>query len=160
MTGIYPIDPKLARKAAALAVRGLKGKAMGQVLKVSTDEANTLAAMGRALIRIDDAKLTALEKQLLVVLAGAEMGSIDRGSSCSISTKYISRLMRKGDGWATATIRRRLCTHRPGEDERRRGTGFGFAWYSGNGYCGLTASGWAFVHAIGETAASTTRAAQ
>jgi hypothetical protein len=148
MAMTVPIDCALALKAASLSSKGMNGKEIGLKLKVATSEANILASCGRKMMTIKAHTLTELETELLLTIARAELGSIERASTCSVTTRYVSLKMGKGDGWATRSIRRRLTTHRAGESQNSHGTGLGLAWHSGNGYCGLTSAGWALVHAL------------
>lgn len=147
-------DRALAAEALKLSRKGMKGKAIAEAMKrdgVGTREANHLAAIGRAWAAIDADALTPSELLLIRCLAAIEREDLISGDIASTKGKWVSRRARKADGWAAATVRKRLGSHRAGEDEYRRGSGLNFVTASRNGHIWLTQAGWALVHAIEAT---------
>ncbi|PZU87898.1 MAG: hypothetical protein DI527_18185 [Chelatococcus sp.] len=144
------LDPRLARKAERLGRDGLFGKALGEKLGVTTAEANSLLAAGRALAKIDAAALTDSEIQLIRILASLRRAAIARGETRSVETRAVSRLLGKAPGWCAATARKRLFVERYDRLKDRTERGLGFVHISGNGFVWLTAAGWALAHALDE----------
>ncbi|RUU29716.1 hypothetical protein [Mesorhizobium sp. M6A.T.Ce.TU.016.01.1.1] len=129
------IDRALAAQAYHLSKKGLKGKAIGETLKVTTAEANTLAGY----------RLTESERLGLRLLAEEHRWRLDRGDISSPKSHHISARARKGAGWFNAMASKRLFTRRWSDKEKRDLHGLGFVDLAGNGHVWLTAAGWAFV---------------
>ncbi|WP_421925317.1 hypothetical protein [Neoaquamicrobium sediminum] len=148
------IDPKLAARAHKLSQQGLKGKAMGEVLGVSTTEANQLAAVGAALASLAKKPLTPSEILLLRMLAKEHRDLLAAGETRSPKSDQVSWLAGKSDSWCAATARKRIFVDRWDEKLRRTVHGRGLVDVSGNGYVHLTPAGWGVVFAMEEAAAA------
>lgn len=139
------IDRKAAAKALALSRKGLKGKAIGEELGVSTAEANNLAATGAAYASIDRAALTAPELALLRALADLERERLARGEVASVKSWAVSRRCRKSEGWCSSTANRRLFDSRWCEEKKRNICGLGMVHASRNGHIWMPPAGWALI---------------
>lgn len=144
------IDRKLAARAYKLQCAGMKGKAIGQELGVSTFDANQLAAVGSAYARLDKMPLTPPEMLLLRTLAEVDRDLLADGQTRSTESKRVSRRAGKSSSWAAATARKRLFVERYDEKLRRDVRGLGLVHVAGNGYIWLTSVGWALVLAVEE----------
>ncbi|MBP2232545.1 hypothetical protein J2847_005874 [Azospirillum agricola] len=138
---------RLALQANKLCKEGLKGKAIGEKLKVTTDEANTLARIGRDLADIDEAALTASEVLLIRSIATVTLRLRAQDVIRTPKSWEVAAVAHKSESWVGATSRKRLrlpCHHlvnQPGQP-------LGLVNFTTNGFVGLTPLGWAFVQAI------------
>lgn len=143
-----PYDPKLAKKALKLLRSGLKGKAIGIELGVSTQEANVLASVGRAHEEIDSARLTPAEISLLKALAAIQRERLAKGETATPKSWMVSARCRKSDSWCAATANKRMFEERWSEKLRRNVRGLGFVHASPNGHIWMLPAGWALIHAM------------
>lgn len=135
---------KLVARAEKLSRKGLKGKAIGQKLGMTTAEANRLLTFARCDARlksIDKIRLTDSECVLLLALAGLEKENLVYGHMRSVESKSVALTVGRSSGWTTATINRRI-------GGRRGNPRMGLVVIAGNGYLSLTDLGWLVVHAI------------
>lgn len=138
----------IARKAFALAK---KGKSNIEIkvelgLPYSKDAAHAVE-VGRIDASFEEPRLTPDEMTLIMRVAEAERRDVERGIVCSPKLKYCSGLF-WARGKAERVARKRLGSHRYGEDERRPGTGLALLRPYHGGYVRLTRAGWAMVHAL------------
>lgn len=154
------IDRKLAARAAKLAAAGMKGKAIGAELGVSTFDANQLAAVGSAYARLEKLPLTQPEILLLRMLAQEERELLAVGATRSPESKRVSWRASKSPSWAAATAQKRMFDARYDEKVGRTVRGLGFVNVAGNGYIRLTPAGWAVVAAMEAAERSASLAAQ
>lgn len=153
------IDRKLAVRAAKLAAAGVKGKAIGQELGVSTADANQLAAVGHAYVRVESGALTQPEILLLRVLADEARDLLANGATRSPESKWVSRRARKSPSWAAATAQKRIFDKRYDEKLGRTVHGRGLVHVAGNGSIWLTLAGWAVVLTMEEAEEKTAASA-
>ena len=134
----------MALRAQKLSQEGLKGKAIGQKLGVTTAEANVLLVVARCQTRlktIDKFRLTESERKLLLVLAMLEQDNLSKGFARSVESRSVAWMAKRNAGWPVATASRRIG----GRHEQPR---MGLVCVAGNGYLWLTELGWLVVHAI------------
>lgn len=153
---------KLASRALKLSKDGLKGKAIGERLKLSsrigwtaTNEANRLVEIGAALQRkkeIEGVRFSAPEILLLKTVANISREMLARGRRGSPLTKMVGWRAGKSRGWPVSVANKRLRTR----DilDPRDADFFGLVWLSHNGYISLTNLGWMVVHVIEDAAPS------
>lgn len=141
-----PLNRAMALKARKLAASGLKGKAIGEKLKVSTTEANNLAHLGHRIQAMEAAVFTPAEILLLRSIAKVQRRLISSHQVRSPESKEIAYAARRGAGWPTATGQKRLG--QKWNAELRRPEGLNLIKVSGNGYITLTDAGWMVIHAI------------
>lgn len=85
--------------------------------------------------------ITVDELELIMNVGRAQLAQLDRGETCNPKLKYCAgRLWPRGK--AERIARKRLDSHRKGEDPNGRGTGFNLL-YPYSGYVCLTPAGWA-----------------
>lgn len=135
-----------ARKAVALADKGktpIEIKiALG--LRYSKD-ANALVNCGRTERTFVEPKLTKDEMTLILSIATSQRAGLERGDTCSPKLKYVGGMFWPRSRSETVA-RKRLGSHRRGEDESKRGTGLGLLYHYHGGYVQLTRAGWSLVH--------------
>lgn len=147
-------NEKEARRAARVArEKALSGTPLADELGMTGvgrgEDANHLANLGRDYERRDASRLTPAELLLLRTAAVMEREQTARGATSSLKMRWIGRRAGKSEGWAAATARKRLGTHRAGEDETRRtGSGLNLFTARRNGHGWLTEGGWALVQAV------------
>jgi len=145
------VNMDLAYQADKLARSGLRGKELGVRLKVTTPEANRLAAVGAAERQRQSARLTPPELALLKALVAEHVDLLKHGETRSPKTPDVSWRAGKSAGWAATTAQKRLFDEKWDDSVRMYVEGFGFVHVAGNGYMWLTRAGWALVHAMGLT---------
>jgi hypothetical protein len=142
------IDHNLASKAYKLSQKGMKGKAIGFELDISTSAANTLATIGARLETMKKLPLTPSEMLLLHCLAKEHRRLLNHGDVRSPKSEDVSYLARKSSGWCAATVHNRLFEEQWNDKLGRNVRGLGFVHLAGNGYAWLTNAGWALVLAV------------
>ena len=142
------IDRTLARRALALQREGLKGKAIGQSLGLTTDQANRMAAVAARLEEIEACALTANELLLITTIGRLTIDHANSGVTRSTESGDVEHRARKYRGWCAATCQRRGFVERWSEKEGREIKGMGLVKLAGNGYVWLTSAGWALAHVL------------
>lgn len=139
-----------AARALKLSREGLKGKAIGEALKVSTDRANTLVNLGHVYDTQRQAALTSPEILLLRAVAACARRNASEGGTRSPTSREVAARARKSSGWPAATAGRRLTDRQEWDAHAKlfRPLGLGFVNLSGNGYLTLTSLGWTVVLAM------------
>jgi hypothetical protein len=146
------MDMDLALRADHLRLKhGFSGKELGAKLKVSTEQAHTLASVGATERERQMARLTVPEQILITCLAQEHAHLLSQGRTSSPKTADVSWRARKSAGWAATTANKRLFDERYDQSERRHIDGLGFVHVAGNGYIWLTPAGWMLAHALGVT---------
>ena len=149
------IDRTLARRALALRREGLKGKAIGERLGLTTDQANHMAAVGARFEAIEERRLTDNELLLIKTIGRLAIDSANCGVTRSVESRDVEHRARKYQGWCAATCQRRVFVARWSEKEGRQITGMGLVDLAGNGYVWLTPAGWALAHVLLSASAQT-----
>lgn len=158
----FPIDMKLAAKAAKLAATGLKGKAMSLVLgtkraPVTTEEANLLASVGYAAKREADCQLTERETSILLALAAIQRERLARGETGSPKGKHVAWRLRLSEGQVRRATLRIRTRH---DGEPFQAFRLDLLEHSVNGHIWMLPAGWAVVHAVEAAKAAKSAAVQ
>lgn len=91
--------------------------------------------------------LSSEELSLILNIGRAERRALECGDTCSPKLKHCAGMFWP-QGKAERIARKRLGTHRRGEDETAKGTGLRLLTPYHGGYVRLSRTGWALVHAI------------
>lgn len=141
------MDNRLAARAWKLQQQGVRGKAAGLDLKVTTDEANRLAAVGCRLAEVDAARLSPGEVPLIRSIATVTRRNLEGGITRLPRHDDVACVARKGTSWPAATARKRI-DNGTGCRGANAESAIGLVNMTGNGFFALTALGWMFVNAI------------